>query len=139
MKLHLVPFMLLITLALMLAACSIKVAQDSPGSESVEFFTYEIRGDQGHPEASFAGTLLADCDGGFVCGEFDGGGRVGMVFPEGTVLTESGSELLLPTGESIPLGVDVELGGVYLEPPEASLSVESDWEPLDEYFYVFTV
>lgn len=101
----------------------------STDASQVELLTYEVVENQGSPQAAFEGRLVARSTNRYLYGA-TGYGDFGMVFPEGTALSQDGSDLVLPDGTALPIGKQVSLGGGYY--PGRPLPDDS----FDEYFYV---
>ncbi|WP_182355224.1 hypothetical protein [Flaviflexus huanghaiensis] len=99
----------------------------------MNLLTYTPAEDQGSAEAAFEGHLLGTSSDQYLYGEHTNGGRVGIVFPEGTAFSLDDEEVVLPDGTRIPINAEVSLaGGYYSEPPGSTVPEP----PFEEYFYV---
>ncbi|MFV0435064.1 MAG: hypothetical protein ACK5LO_13925 [Leucobacter sp.] len=99
----------------------------------MNFLTYTSVEGQGSAEAAFEGQLVGEPGDQYLYGENADGGRVGVVFPEGTTRSPDDDKLVLPDGTRIPINAGVSLtGGYYSEPPGNTVPER----PFEEYFYV---
>lgn len=98
----------------------------------VNLLTYTPVEDQGSAEAAFEGRLIGESSDQYLYGEDANGGRVGIVFPEGTTLSLDDEEVILPDGTRIPINTEVSLTGGYSEDPGSTVPER----PFEEYFYI---